>query len=119
LPHVDVAIQGVTNINSIKVLLNMNLRKHFSLTEWCHCGIVCLVVLWTLILLLVLKVDWINFGLTAMLWKPISLGPETEVYVRCKVFFNVAYVNEDEDTDIDRGLAYVRQLSLSCLVFVW
>jgi len=53
-------LQGVTNINCIKVLLNMILEITFSLTEWCHYGIVCLMVLWTLSLLIVLKVDYIR-----------------------------------------------------------
>jgi len=34
-------LQGITNINSVKVLLNMILESTFSLTEWCHYGIVC------------------------------------------------------------------------------
>jgi len=53
LPHVDVATRG----NCIKVLFNIILESTFSLTEWCHYGILCPMVLWTLILLIVLKVD--------------------------------------------------------------
>jgi len=51
LPHVDVATRG-KNINCIKVLLNIILESTFSLTEWCHYEIVCLMV-WALILLIV------------------------------------------------------------------
>jgi len=56
LPDVDVATGG-KKINCIKVMLNMILDSTFSQTECCHYGIVCLMVLWTLILLIVLKVD--------------------------------------------------------------
>jgi len=52
-----ILLQGITNINSIKFMLNMILESTFSLTEWYHYGIVCLMVLRTLILLIVLKVD--------------------------------------------------------------
>jgi len=45
LPHIDVAIQRIININVIKVLSNMILESTFSLTVWCHYGIVCLMVL--------------------------------------------------------------------------
>jgi len=38
-------LQGVTNIKCIKVLSNMILESTFSLTEWCHYGIVCLMLL--------------------------------------------------------------------------
>jgi len=45
--------------------------------------------------------------------KPILLGPETEVYMFTATFFlNFAYVNGDEDTDIEALPIYVRQLSL-------
>jgi len=50
--------------------------------------------------------------------KPILLGPETEVYVRCNAFKkNFAYVNGDEDTDIEALPTSVnfRCLVLSCL----
>jgi len=50
---------------------------------------------------------------------PILLGPETDVYVRCNVcFFNFAYVNGDEDTDIEALPTSVnfRCLSFSCLI---
>jgi len=83
LTHVDVATKD-NKYDCIKVLLSM------ILTEWCHYGIVCLMVLWTLILLIVLKVNWINFRLIQMFYvtgKPTLLGPETEVYGRCNVFF--------------------------------
>jgi len=54
LPHIDIATRG----NKYKLYLsNMILESTFSLTEWCHYGIVCLMVLWTLILLIILKVD--------------------------------------------------------------
>jgi len=62
LHHIDVATRGNKNKvyqspKCIKVLLNMILEGTFSLTEWCHYGIVCLMLLWTLIPLIVLKVD--------------------------------------------------------------
>jgi len=56
VPHVDIATRGnkyKLNQSSVKY----DLGSTFSLTEWCHYGIVCLMVLWTLILLFVLKVD--------------------------------------------------------------
>jgi len=40
-------LQGVTNMNGIKLLLNMILESTFSLTEWCHYGIFFLMALWT------------------------------------------------------------------------
>jgi len=48
-------LKGVTNRKCIKVLLNMILERTFSLTEWCHYGIVCPMVLWKPII--VLKVE--------------------------------------------------------------
>jgi len=68
----------------------MILESTFSLTQWCHYGIVCLVMLSTLILLIVLNVDQIIFGQTKMLYmtgKLTLLGPATEVYARCNVLF--------------------------------
>jgi len=52
-----ILLQGEANINCIKVLLNINmiLESTFSVIEWCHYGIVCLMLLWTLILLIVYK----------------------------------------------------------------
>jgi len=44
LHHVDVATR-VTNINCINVTLNKIVESTFKLTEWCHYGIVCLMVL--------------------------------------------------------------------------
>ena len=52
-------LQGVLNINCIKVLLNMILKSTFSLIEWCHYGIVYWMKLWILTLLIVLEVDLI------------------------------------------------------------
>jgi len=49
LPHVKYKLYQ----SSVKY----DLESTFSLTEWCHYGIDCLMVLWTLILLIVLKVD--------------------------------------------------------------
>jgi len=49
LPHVDVATRG----NKYKLYqshVKYDLQSTFSLTEWCHYGIACLMVLWTLIL---------------------------------------------------------------------
>jgi len=89
------SLQGVTYINYIKVLSNMILESTFSLTEWCHYGIVCLMVLWTLILLIVLKVDYINFEIMKMFYitgKPTLLGPGTEVYIQYNVLFKFALV---------------------------
>jgi len=46
-------------------------------------------VLWTEILLIVLKVDLINFGIIKT-GKPSLLGPGTEVYVQYNVLFKFA-----------------------------
>jgi len=88
-------LQGVTNINCIKVLSYKILESPFSLTEWYHYGIVCLMVLLTLIVLIVLKVDSINFGIIKMFYitgKPTLLGPGTEVYVHYNILFKFSLV---------------------------
>jgi len=56
LPHVNTATRGNT-YNCIKALSNTILESTFLLTEWCLYGIVYLILLWTLNLLIVLKVD--------------------------------------------------------------
>jgi len=54
---ISMLLQGVRNRNYIEVLSNMILESTFSLTEWGLYGIVCLMLLWTLILIIVLKVN--------------------------------------------------------------
>ena len=56
-------LQVITNINCIKVLLNMILESTFLLIKWCHYGIVCWMKLWILTLLTVLKVDLMNLDI--------------------------------------------------------
>jgi len=90
-------LQGVTHIYCIKVLLNLILESTSSLTECYHYGIVCLMVLWSLIPLSVLKVDY-------ALWEADFTGTAksgTEVYVYYNVLFKFAKFNRDENTDIE------------------
>ena len=83
-------LQEATNMNCIKVLLNMILKSTFLLIEWCHYGIVYRMKLWILSLLIVLKVDLINFGIINLLnitgMASLELG--TGVYVIKKVYEN-------------------------------
>jgi len=76
-------------------------------------------LLWTLTVLIVLRVDWINFGIVKMFYitgKPTLLGPGTEVYVHYKVLFKFALVNYvDEDTDMRPCLRPSTFVVLSCL----
>ena len=82
-------LQEVTNLNCIKDLLNMILKSTFLLIEGCHNGIVYEKKLWILTLLMVLKVDLINFGIIDLLnitgMPETSLELGTEVYVIKKV----------------------------------
>jgi len=56
LPHVNVATRHY-KYKLYQSSVKYDLRKHFSLIEWCHNGIVCLMVFVTLKLTSVLKVD--------------------------------------------------------------
>jgi len=74
LPHVDFAKRG----NKYKLYQSSvkyyRIEGTLSPAEWWHNGIVCLMVLWTLILSIVLNVHYINSGLIKMFWEADFTG---------------------------------------------
>jgi len=109
-------LQGVTNINSIKVMLNMILQKSLFANRVVSLWNICLMVLWTLISRL--DIFWTITKMLCLTEKPILRGPETDVCVRCNVFFKILIMLTEMKIYGYSGFAYPSTFIVYCLLSI-